>query len=136
MATRKDSTNPDPLGRATDRVIALIVALLPPDRAEVGAELGKALGDLFAELINRSAVQSASTVVHLHSRIEDVERRDRARDERIRALAHRVDAQIDALWREQPVDQSVATYHNAVKIEALEKAVKALKEKQAGGDEG
>lgn len=131
---QNETVNPDPLGRATDRVIALLVALLPPDRAELAADLGRALGDLFAELIGRAASQSASTVVHLHTRIEDVERRDRARDERIRALAHRVDAQIDALWREQPVDQSAATWHNSVKIKALEKAVEQLKTKAVNDD--
>lgn len=57
------NTNPDPLGRSVDRVIAVVRQLLPTEHAALAVELGAALGDMFAELIGRATSMSASAIL-------------------------------------------------------------------------
>lgn len=89
--------NPDPLGAATDRVVSVIRALLPTDRQALADELGLALGDLFAELIGRATSMSASVITPTLQKVEDLEKRERARTARLEELQRTVNGQVDQL---------------------------------------
>lgn len=62
--------NPDPLGRLTDQIFALIDGDLPADRKD---ELRRLLSDWTAELIGRCASQAAAAVLSVASRVERLE---------------------------------------------------------------
>lgn len=117
--------NPDPLGAATDRVIAAVAGLLPADKQPLAATLGAALGDWIAELTGRATALAAGAVVHVHSRVEDLEMRERRRSERLTELQRQVNGQMDAIWRYQlPEDQRnelIALIHQlAARVTVLE----------------
>lgn len=117
--------NPDPLGLATDTVIAAISALLPADKQPLGAALGVALGDWVAELTGRATALAAGAVVHVYKRVEDLEARERRRSERLTELQRQVNGQMDAVWRYQlPEEQRneliQLIYKLATRVEALE----------------
>ena len=124
---------PDPLGLATDRVIAAITALLPAERRGLARELGSALGDWIAELTGRATALAAGAVVHVHKRVEDLESRERRRSERLTELQRQVNGQVDRIWAYQlPEDQRneliALIYKLATRVEALEE--------KAVGDDG
>lgn len=117
--------NPDPLGLATDTVIAAISALLPADKQPLVATLGVALGDWVAELTGRATALAAGAVVHVYKRVEDLEARERRRSERLTELQRQVNGQMDAVWRYQlPEEQRneliQLIYKLATRVEALE----------------
>lgn len=113
--------NPDPLGAATDRCIQIIVALLPPRKRTLALSLGMALGDLFAELIGRAAAQSASIITPTLRKVEDLEKRERLRSERIVELERTVNGRVDVLWRhyEAMPDINEAVFKLAQDVEQL-----------------
>lgn len=126
--------NPDKLGAATDRVVAIIRDLLPPERAPLADALGVALGDLFAELIGRAASQSASVVTPTLQRVEEVERRERARYERLRDVERTVNGRVDAIYNEQLTPEQRA--HHIGRIDTLEQRVQELEKQVGDGDDG
>lgn len=118
--------NPDPLGVATDRVVAVIRQLLPAERQTLADQLGVALGDLFAELIGRATAMAASVVAPTLRKIEDFEARERARYDRLRELERTVNGRVDTLWEHYAAmpDINEAVHRLAVDVEQLkEKAV-------------
>lgn len=124
-------TNPDRLGASVDRVVAIIRELLPPKKAPLADALGVALGDLFAELIGRATVQSASIIAPTLRKVEDLEARERRRSERVEELQRTVNGQVDALWAGQmPHDERA---RHVGKIYELESRVAEL-EQQVGDD--
>lgn len=124
--------NPDPLGAATDRVIAAVAALLPAEGAPQLAELGTALGDWIAELTGRATALAAGAVVHVYKRVEDLEARERRRSERLTELQRQVNGQVDRIWAYQlPEDQRnelIALIHR------LAERVTALEQRAVGDD--
>lgn len=122
--------NPDPLGLATDRVVAVIRQLLPSERQALADELGRALGDLFAELIGRATAMAASVVAPTLRKVEDFEARERARYERLRDLERTVNGRVDTLWQHYAAmpDINEAVHRLAVDVEQL-------KQKQVGDDD-
>ena len=121
--------NPDPLGLATDRVVAVIRQLLPAEKKTLADELGVALGDLFAELIGRATAMSASVIAPTLRKVEDFEARERARYERLRDLERTVNGRVDALWQEH---EAMPNIHEAVLRLAVD--VEQLKQRQVNDD--
>lgn len=118
--------NPDKLGLATDRVVAVIRQLLPAERQALADHLSAALGDLFAELIGRATSMVASVVAPALRKVEDFERRERARYERLRDVERTVNGRVDTLWQhyEAMPDINEAVHRLAVDVEQLkERAV-------------
>lgn len=120
--------NPDPLGLATDTVIAAITALLPTDKQPLAEALGRSLGRWCEELIGRATALAAGAVVHVHKRVESLEARERRRSDRLDELQRTVNGQVDRIWAYQlPEDQRnslITLIHQlAERVEALERAV-------------
>lgn len=126
--------NPDPLGQAVDRVVDVIRQLLPTERQALADVLGVALGDLFAELIGRATSMSASIIAPTLRKVEDFEKRERARYERLRDLEATVNGRVDKLYGEQLTPEERA--HHIGRIDRLEQEIETLKQKQVGDDDG
>lgn len=123
------SRNPDPLGRLTDQLVADLVALLTAeDKVTAGATFARTLSTWSAELIGRAAAQAASVSTPIIAKVEDLERRERRRSEKLEAVQREMNGQIDAVHRHMPPDLTDAVHRLAVEVEQL-------KERQAGGDD-
>jgi hypothetical protein len=102
-------------------VVAVIRLLLPEDKQALADRLGLALGDLFAELIGRSTAMSASVITPTLKKVENFEKREQARYERLRDLERTVNGRVDTLWQhyEQTPDLAEAVHRLAVDVEQL-----------------
>lgn len=128
-------TTPDPLGVLTDQLTADLVALLiASDKQVVAERFMRTLSDWSTKLIERAAAQAASVSIPIIQKVEDFEKRERRRYERLRDLEATVNHRVDVLYEQSLTPEERA--HHLNRIDQLEADVQRLKERQADDGAG